>query len=63
MNVGDTFREKGATWVWAKCPECLEERAVRKRGPLVYRLCSVCAPLVARKVNDLLWKNVKYGDD
>jgi len=58
LNVGDTFRKDGQTWMWARCPECLDERAVRKRGPLPTRLCENCVKKVSRKVNDIIWYDI-----
>ena len=44
--------------MWARCPECLDERAVRKKGPLPTRLCKNCVKKVSRKVNDIIWYDI-----
>ena len=59
MKVGDTFSKDGQTWIWSICPECLFERAVRKRGPLPQRLCTECAKKVSNRVNNNIWFNLK----
>ena len=55
MEMGDTYRENGLSLVWARCPACLYERGVRRRGPSPLVLCKDCAKKEAKKMNTKVW--------
>lgn len=62
MKIGQSYREDNRTMVWVICPECKDERGVKKKYSIesTNRLCKVCNLKRVKDVMSSMWVKDKY---